>query len=169
MGTGRPGRYLNTVGSRVRPSEFALVHSNEGTFKNSPIRGFTSASGGHGQKSIELLKKYGIEYNIVKIRPNGVRFGNIPNHAQIFKRTGCEQAWFPETWTERTILNAAEHVVALKSNANAPLGKAVFGTYKGVRVGVITNTPKGGGKPGIQTIFPDYDQSEKKNNRRKGK
>ena len=34
-------------------------------------------SGGHGQKGMLLLDKYGITYNIVKTYPNGVRVGNM--------------------------------------------------------------------------------------------
>ncbi len=32
MGTGKKGRYLNSKGSGRTVSEFALVHSSEGTF-----------------------------------------------------------------------------------------------------------------------------------------
>lgn len=75
MGTGKSGRYLNTSGSGRNVSDFALIHSNEGTFtytadghKISKIK-----SGGHGQAGLNLLDKEGIRYNIVKIYPNGVR------------------------------------------------------------------------------------------------
>ncbi len=33
MGTTRSGRYLNTRGSGRHASEYAVVHSNEGTYK----------------------------------------------------------------------------------------------------------------------------------------
>ncbi len=33
MGTTRSGRYMNTHGSARRASEYAIVHSNEGTYK----------------------------------------------------------------------------------------------------------------------------------------
>ena len=36
MGTGKSGRYLNTRGSGRTVSDYALVHSNEGTFTYSP-------------------------------------------------------------------------------------------------------------------------------------
>ncbi len=36
MGTGKSGRYLNTRGSGRSVSDYALVHSNEGTFTYSP-------------------------------------------------------------------------------------------------------------------------------------
>lgn len=35
----------------------------------------------------DKLDKYGIEYNIVKTYPNGVRVGNIPKHKQKIKQT----------------------------------------------------------------------------------
>ena len=60
-------------------------------------------NGGHGQKGMDLLDKYGIEYHVIKTYTNGVRIGNIPNHVNKNKRIGTQQAWFPETWTERDI------------------------------------------------------------------
>ena len=62
-------------------------------------------SGGHGQSNIELLKKYGIGYNIVKTFPNGVRIGSIDNHKEKFKKTGQGngQAWFPKSWSAKEI------------------------------------------------------------------
>ncbi|WP_252344724.1 MULTISPECIES: hypothetical protein [unclassified Gemella] len=61
MGTSRSGLYLNTKGSRRKVSDYALVHSNEGTFKNinspNPKKSpFRMASGGHGEDNIKLLK-----------------------------------------------------------------------------------------------------------------
>ena len=67
MGTGKSGRYLNTRGSGRSVSDYALVHSNEGTFTYSPKTGKISKlkSGGHGQEGMDILKKQGITYNVV--------------------------------------------------------------------------------------------------------
>lgn len=73
-------------------------------------------NGGHGQRGIELLKKYGIKYNIVKTYPNGVRVGNIPNHKIKKKRSGISQSWFPTNWNRKDVKHAAEHVAGLKKN-----------------------------------------------------
>ena len=63
MGTSKTGRVLNTKGSEKTISEYALVHSNEGTYvnvnskdkKKNPIR---LKSGGHGEAMfvVGLLK-----------------------------------------------------------------------------------------------------------------
>lgn len=160
MGTTKSGRYLNTKGSGRSVSDFALIHSNEGDFsrKNIRIEGKPStqirlANGGHGQKGMELLKKYGIEYHVVKTYPNGVRVGFVPDHKQKKKRSGMGQAWFPKSWTAKDIKRAGEHVSSLKSNRKIADGKPIFGIYKGVRVGVIRTHGK------IATIFPDSNQN----------
>ena len=82
MGTGKPGRCLNTRGSARSVSDFALVHSIEGLFtrRNGRLR---LKSGGHGQKGMLLLDKYGVAYNIVRTYPNGVRVGIIRRHRKI--------------------------------------------------------------------------------------
>lgn len=68
MGTSKSGRYLNTKGSGRSVSDFALVHSSEGAFTRSQIRvngkmviKLRLNNGGHGQKGMELLDKYGIK------------------------------------------------------------------------------------------------------------
>lgn len=160
MGTSKSGRYLNTKGSGRSVSDFALVHSSEGTFKwridkiNGKIqKKIRLASGGHSQKGMDLLDKYGIDYNIVKTYSNGVRVGNVPDHADKRKRSGIRQSWFPREWTNKDIRRAGEHVAGLKSNRHKPDGESIFGVYKGVRVGVIKTHGK------IATVFPDSDQS----------
>lgn len=158
MGTGKSGRYLNTKGSGRSVSDFALIHSTEGKFtkpqrKKDRLR---LISGGHGQKGMDLLDKYGIKYNIVKTYSNGVRIGNIPDHKKGTKKTGTGQSWFPRSWTEKDIRRAGEHVAGLKANRHVPDGKAVFGMYKGVRVGVIRTHGK------IGTVFPDIYQPGRK-------
>lgn len=154
MGTGKSGRCLNTTGSARSVSDFALVHSIEGLFTK-PMRKkdrLRLKSGGHGQKGMILLDKYGIKYNIVKTYPNGVRVGNIPDHKDRRKQKGTTQSWFPEFWSPKDIRRAGEHVGSLKKNRHSPDGIAVFGNYKGVRVGVIRINGK------IATVFPDHDQ-----------
>ncbi len=158
MGTTKSGRYLSTKGSSRRVSEYALVHSIEGGFRwrNREEKGkkrIRLDNGGHGQKGIELLDKYGIEYNIVKTYSNGVRVGCVPDHGHKAKRSGIAQSWFPETWTNRDLVRAGEHVAGLRRNRNVPDGTKIYGVYKGVRVGVIRT----GGK--IATIFPDSYQN----------
>lgn len=93
MGISQSGRYLNTYGTGRSVSDFALVHSNEGSFTRSQTRmngkmvvNLRLHNGGHGQKGMDLLDKYGIEYHIVKTYTNGVRIGNIPNHVNKNKR-----------------------------------------------------------------------------------
>lgn len=168
MGTTEIGRYLNTKGSGRRVSDFALVHSNEGGFtrtqkrvNGSMVISLRLNNGGHGQKGMDLLDKYGIEYNIVKTYPNGVRVGNIPNHVAKSKQHGTGQSWFPASWTEKDIRHAGEHVAGLRQNRHIPNGKTVYGVYKGVKVGIIRTNGK------IATVFPDSDQSSVINRRHK--
>lgn len=116
-------------------------------------------NGGHGQKGMELLDKYGIKYNIVKTYPNGVRIGNIPNHMKKIKRTGIGQSWFPQSWSEKDIRRAGEHVAGLKSNRHVSDGEIIYGIYKGVRIGVIKTNGK------IATVFPDSHQIARRNNK----
>ena len=160
MGTSKNGRYLNTKGSGRSVSDFALVHSSEGAFTRSQTRvngemviKLRLNNGGHSQKGMELLDKYGIKYNIVKTYPNGVRVGNIPNHMQKSKKINIGQSWFPKSWTDKDIRRAGEHVAGLKGNRRIPDGKTIYGVYKGVRVGVKRTHGK------IATVFPDSDQS----------
>ena len=161
MGTSKTGRVLNTKGSERTISEYALVHSNEGTYvnvnskdkKKNPIR---LKSGGHGEATFKILKKHNIGYNIVKTYPNGVRIGTVENHKDKIKRFYNGQVWFPKEWTWKEILRAGEHVVALKSNKNAKDGEHMTGIWKGVKVVVI----KRNGQP--ETICPSFDQPSKK-------
>lgn len=159
MGTTKSGRYLNTKGSGRTVSDFALVHSNEGDFSwrlihnnGKPTKEIRLANGGHGQKGMDLLDKYGISYHVVKIYPNGVRVGYVPDHKRRNKRSGTTQAWFPRTWTEKDIRHAGEHVAGLKKNRHISNGVSVYGVFKGVRIGVIRTNGK------IATIFPDSNQ-----------
>lgn len=164
MGTTKSGRVLNSHGARWQASQFSVVHSNEGDYtkasKKYPIR---LKAGGHGQTGMNQLDKYGIEYHVVKTYPNGVRVGYIPNHKDKRKQTGTNQSWFPKSWTSKDIKHAGEHVANLKRNRNIHTndGKPVFGTWKGVRVGVIRTNGI------VATIFPDSNQPYKKNRKKR--
>ena len=163
MGTSKSGRYLNTKGSGRSVSDFALVHSDEGKYTKPSRKGdkLRLVSGGHGQTGMDQLDKYGIKYNVEKTYSNGVRVGNIPNHKNPNKRKSMGQTWFPKSWTTKDIRHAGEHVAGLKGNRHVPDGKAVYGVYKRVRVGVIRTNGK------IATVFPDADQSSVLKKRRK--
>ena len=154
MGTGKTGRYLNTVGSHTHASEYAVVHSNEGTFIKSGKRHdkLRLKGGCHGQDGMDLLDKYHIEYHVAHAFKNGVRIGNVPWHADKRKRKGSNQSWFPKSWNAATIKKAGEHVAKLKKNANPKDGIIIYGRYKGIKVGVIMTNGK------IGTIFPDKNQ-----------
>ena len=160
MGTSKSGRYLNTKGSGRSVSDFALVHSNEGTFRWRLVREgkkiynkIRLESGCHGQKGMDLLDKYGIEYHVTKTYSNGVRVGYVPDHVRNFKRTGIGQSWFPREWSAKDIRRAGEQVSALKHNRHTPDGVTAYGVYKGVRIGVIKTHGK------ISTVFPDSNQN----------
>ena len=170
MGPGKSGRYLNTRGSGRSASDFAVVHSLEGRFVRTQVKVNGKVqfkprlvAGGHGQSGMNLLDKYGIQYHVVKTYPNGVRIGFVPKHDKKGKRSGIGQTWFPKDWTEKDIKRAGSHVAGLKGNRHIPDGTIVYGTYKGVRVGVIRTNGK------ISTVFPDSNQTPVLNKRRKRK
>ncbi|MCR6097760.1 EndoU domain-containing protein [Salipaludibacillus agaradhaerens] len=135
----------------VRLSDKSLDHANVGDFTINPKTGKISkmSGGGHGQDNIDFLKQNGIQYNIEKVHPNGVRIGNVPDHKSKGKRTGTNQAWFPENWSKKDIKKAGEHVINMSEHKNIADGVTVFGDYNGVRVGVIKTNGE------IGTIFPD--------------
>lgn len=162
MGTTKTGRVLNTKGAHGVASHFVIVHSHEGAYthpkKRQKIR---LKSGGHGQTGMNELEKYGIEYHVVKIYPNGVRVGYLPRHKEKRKQSGTGQAWFPKTWTSKDIKHAGEHVANLKNNRKVKDGVKMYGMWKGVRVGVIRT------KGIIGTIFPDSNQPDTVKGRKK--
>lgn len=153
MGTTKSGRVLNTRGSRGSASQFSVVHSNEGAYTK-PIKGnrIKLKSGGHGQAGMNELDKYGIRYKVEKTYPNGVRVGYVIDHTNKAKRESMGQSWFPQNWTSKDIKHAGEHVANLKGNRHSKDGVAVYGMWKGVRVGVIRTHGQ------IGTIFPDSKQ-----------
>ncbi|MHC5218409.1 EndoU domain-containing protein [Enterococcus sp. LJL128] len=136
---------------KVEIPEQSLKHANVGDFTVNPSTGKVSKmkGGGHGQSNIDFLKANGFEVNIEKTYPNGVRTGNVPDHKVKAKRTGNNQSWFPENWTNKDIESAGQHVASQPNFASAKDGEVIFGEFNGVRVGVI----KTDGKPA--TIFPD--------------
>lgn len=155
MGTGRCGLYDSLDGGPDTMSTYAVVHSSEGTFTYNPRNKKISKlkSGGHGQRAIELMDRHGVKYTIVSTYENEVRIGYVEDHKNKAKQSGTNQSWFPKSWSETDIRNAGNYVARLKQNANLPDGKIGYGTYKGVRVGII----KTNGQP--MTVFPDSDQS----------
>lgn len=149
-------------------SDFAVVHSMEGRFVKTQVKvnGKVQtkprlAAGGHGQAGMDLLDKHGIQYNIVKTYPNGVRVGNVPGHKDKRKQSGYGQSWFPSNWTDKDIKRAGSHVASLKGNRHVSDGVIVYGNYKGVRVGVIRTNGK------ISTVFPDSNQTPVLSRRRR--
>ncbi|MGJ8600960.1 T7SS effector LXG polymorphic toxin, partial [Shouchella clausii] len=137
--------------NKVNIPENSIKHSNIGDFTTNPRTGAISRmkGGGHGQSNIEFLEKNNVDYNITQVYENGVRVGNVPGHKVKAKRTGSNQSWFPENWTESDITAAGAKVAESPKFANAENGVAIFGEYKGVRVGVIKTNGE------IGTIFPD--------------
>lgn len=160
MGTGESGIYYTSGGSK-RVHHQALIHSIDGIFTHDPRTGKPRKmkSGGHGQSNLDLLDKYGFVYVIDKVHANGVRQGHVEGHHVKKKRERSGQMWFPRHWTTRDIVRAGEHVSGLKSNRNKPEGIILWGTYKGVRVGIIKRNGQ------IQTIFPAENQPKPKGRR----
>lgn len=87
---------------------------------------------------------------------NGVRVGHVIDHKNPLKQKSMGQSWFPKEWTGKDIKHAGEHVANLKGNRHSQNGVAVYGMWKGVRVGVIRTHGK------IATVFPDSKQPIKK-------
>ncbi|MGG3143620.1 pre-toxin TG domain-containing protein, partial [Bacillus pumilus] len=131
--------------------ENSINHSNKGDFTTNPKTGDISKmkGGGHGQSNIKFLQENNIEYNINKVYENGVRVGNVPGHKVKAKRTGSNQSWFPENWTESDIAAAGAKIVKSPDFSKVENGVTIFGEYKGVRVGVIKTNGE------VGTIFPD--------------
>ena len=138
---------------REKISKKAIQHSSLGDFtqgdKKHPPR---LKSGGHGEENIRELKRRGIEYNITKQYPNGVRVGNVSTHKNKQKRAGEGQSWFPKEWTRDTIKKAGEKTIREEKEKKKD-GETSIGTYKKVKVGVKRT------KGRVATIFPLNKQS----------
>jgi hypothetical protein len=157
MGTTKSGRVINTKGSGHYPSEYALIHSSEGDFtkprKYKKTDRLRLKGGGHSEANLNLLKKYGIKFEITGTYSNEVRIGNIPDHRKGYIRSGNNQSWFPKNWTLTDIRKAGMHVTGLKKNRHISDGISMKGTFKGVIVCVKKTRGK------IATIFPDKKQN----------
>ena len=134
-------------------SKKAIQHSSLGEFtqgdKKHPPR---LKSGGHGEENIRELKKRGIDYEITKEYPNGVRVGNVSNHQDKRKREKNGQTWFPKNWNRNTIKKAGEKTIHEEKTKKED-GKITIGTYRKVKIGVIRTNGK------VASIFPYYKQS----------
>lgn len=155
MGTTKSGRVINTKGSGTSPSQYSIIHSNEGDFtkpqkKNDRLR---LKGGGHGESNLELLRKYHIEYVFTGIYENGVRIGNIPDHKNNNARTGDSHSWFPENWSAKDIRHAGIQISNLKRNRGFSDSKILTGIYKGIKCCVMKTHGK------IATIYPDVKQN----------
>ncbi|MBC1980597.1 hypothetical protein HCA57_05510 [Listeria welshimeri] len=150
-GVGKKAKKASGVKEKIEIPKESLEHANLGDFTRNPKTGAISRmkGGGHGQDNIDFLRKNGIEVNIEKIYPNGVRAGNVPSHKTPSKRTGTGQSWFPENWTTKDIESAGQQVASLPEFVKAKDGEIIFGEVNRVRVGVIKTNGK------IGTIFPD--------------
>ena len=155
MGTGESGNYYTSGGSLVVHHP-ALIHSIDGEYTHDQNTGRPKRlkSGGHGQVAMDLMDQYGIEYNVVKTYANGVRVGNVPRHKNRLKRSGTSQTWFPRSWTVQDIVGAGEYVASLPSNQNIGDGVTMWGTYKGVHIGLKKTNGR------VATIFPDENQDK---------
>ena len=165
MGTGKSGRYLSTAGGRNQVSDYALVHAWEGTYTylvgHDGKRISRLKSGGHGQKAIELMEEAGIDVVIDRRLSNGVRLGHMSRHKYKSKTRIGGFVFFPESWTPAMVRKAGEYVAKLPANRKSEDGEQVFGTYHGVRVGIIR---RGGA---IHTVFPSYRQPQSKSKNRR--
>ncbi len=159
MGTGISGNYYTSHGSN-RVHHGALIHSFDGRFTRNQKTGRLNKlqSGGHGQTAIDIMDREGVGYTIQKTFKNGVRTGYLEKNKSRLKRNPYGMAWFPTNWTQRDMVRAGEHIGKLKRNRGVPDGKTIWGTYKGIRIGVIKTNGQ------IATIFPDshYQPNPKK-------
>lgn len=161
MGSGESGNYYTSGGSSVVHHQ-ALIHSIDGEYTHNQKTGRPERlkAGGHGESSIQIMKANNIVVNILATYDNGVRVGNVPNHKNKRKRNGTAQTWFPKSWTTKDIVKAGEKVATMKTNLNKPDGVTLWGSYNGVRVGVIKTNGK------VATIFPNEEQNYVKKKRR---
>ena len=146
-------KFLKRLFGKEKISERAVEHSVKGDYtKTNRLK-----SGGHGQEALDYMDEQGIEYNITKTYPNGVRIGNVPAHEKKPKRAGENQSWFPRDWNRQTIKKAGQSVA---KGRKYPDGKTKTGKHKNVLVGIKRTNGK------IATIFP---LSKQKFNRKREK
>jgi len=125
-----------------------VKHASKGVFTEV---GHRLKEGGHGQDSLDYMKKHNIQYNLTKTFSNGVRIGNVPGHKNKFKTKGDGQSWFPEDWPEDKIQIAGTYV----ANQRKPGERKVYANYENVRIGVIFDE-----NDKVTTIFPDFSQDD---------
>lgn len=150
-------------------SEGALNHSVHGKMVN-PSKRYPNGrleSGGHGYVSIEELAQKGIECHTTYTFQNGVQAGYVTDHKQRTKNgitdtmvdangkpgvKGADigQTWFPAGWSDEDIRAAGTYVA---NHPESESGAFKVGTFRGVRVGIYTDTKNASGAP--TTIFPD--------------
>ncbi|MCL2215410.1 MAG: phage minor head protein [Defluviitaleaceae bacterium] len=140
----RPLRDIDLRGIEI-PGRSALNHAIHGDFN----RVGRITGGAHGYTAIARLRGRGIIANTTRTTSNGVVFGNIPSHKEPFKRVGELQAWFPETWSEQTILSAG---IATANRGVSVSGRAKEFVYQGVNVRVLYTDGI------ISSIAPSYNQ-----------
>lgn len=159
---------LDNGNKNLQTSGTVKDHASKGDFTNpkNPTKQVIGKfkNGGHGQENINLLEKYGIQYNVLKEYPNGVRIGNVPEHKDKLKQSGTKQTWFPKNWSDGDIKKAGDYVANLKDQSkyilepkrsNDELIAAFkYANYKGVTVGICYDVKRGR----ITTIFPDETQ-----------
>ncbi len=159
MGTGISGNYYTSHGSN-RVHHGALIHSFDGRYSRDQQTGkiISLRAGGHGETALEIMNREGVDYTIQKTFKNGVRTGFLEINGNKRKRNPYGMAWFPSNWSQRDMVRAGEHIGRLKRNRGVPDGRTIWGTYKGVRIGVIKTNGQ------IATIFPDsrYQPNPKK-------
>lgn len=81
-----------------------------------------------------------------------VRVGNIPSHSVKAKRSGANQSWFPEGWSDDDIRKADQIVLNSPCSSVTKLpsgGTLTSGTYKEVYIRVMIDSNGGG------SIFSD--------------
>lgn len=111
-------------------------------------------AGGHMEESIKEMERLGIEYNITETYPNGVRVGNIPNSKNSNARKPNSHTWFPASWTEKDVADAANYV---QSKIKNPKDNVEYTrTYKGVRTTIVYNNGK------LKTTYPNKIQKRGK-------
>jgi len=140
----KPLKDIDLSGIEI-PDRAAMIHSSIGEFnKTGRLSG-----GAHGHHAIVGLRSRGIEVNILQTAPNGVVFGNIPNHKQKFKHSGGRQTWFPKGWTEHDMMAAG---IATSNRGAWVSDRAKEFVYRGVNVHVLYTDGR------ISSVSPSYDQ-----------
>ena len=140
----------------IKVSKNEMKHSSRGIFSYFRRKPVKMLKGGHGERNIAYLKKHKLSHQIEIIDPNGVRHGKIDCHIRPKERRSKGHVWFPESWSDKTISKAGEHVANLKRNSNASDHTPMHGKYK--KVHVVTYKSRGR----ICGICPKFEQKKGK-------